>query len=82
MFNKIKRFFKVLIQLSAPITHNRLMLLGFEYYHPFYILTDLTIEVDIRNNHFYYVDVNGNQIRIKIMRDISNLVYGVIDYAK
>lgn len=81
----LKKLFAILKSawiLAAPITHNRLMGLGFQYVHPFYMMGDLSIELDIEKNKFYFINEEGDQKQIKFMRDIAGLIYGQIDYGQ
>lgn len=82
MFKQIIAHFKLSWKLGAPITHNRLTELGFEFMYPFYMLESLAIEFDISKKQYFYVDGNGDQHRIKIMRDVGRLIYGITEYGK
>lgn len=82
MLKRFKNYIVNIWKLSAPINHRRLMLLGFDYSHPYYILENLAIELKIETGYYFYYDPEGNLHRIKTMRDVAGLVYGPTEYGK
>lgn len=64
----------------TPVSHDQLIDLGFNVDELFYRLTDLNIYV--QNDKYCYYTPDAEVHRIKNMFQVSNLIFGKIDYLR
>lgn len=71
---------KKIILRFTPITHTLLTDMGFAVDNLYYEMKYTDLIIYVHNGKFYYWNIHGKKKRIRNMLQVSNLVYGKVEY--